>query len=351
MFNLTSNSSSDMATRTLPYYESVDDLSLKLVDIANIFVLPFLCAIGIVLNLASIFVILKLTLKTELYQFMFLNSFVDLLFFIFSIFMALVRCGRYCSLGYTYLSKIYELYIYLYVGNVLLMFITLLNLFTSFNRLISFSKLIVTKPSIVSFRIKLLVLLLISIVSNLPNYVLTRNVIQIGILRKLEQNSNNSTVYSAEGIYSVESIKFSLIGAVKAILFIINLARGFLLMIILFILNVMIAVKLKLHLNRKSEMLGKVGKKSSIRNSLIEQKSNLLILVFGTIYLIGNGPNSIAPFLFNFNDNGHFYKIYLIFGNFMLYIVHSSNFILFYLLNNPFRKCFDIHFNKIFRRN
>lgn len=43
-------------------------------------------------------------------------------------------------------------------------------------------------------------------------------------------------------------------------------------------------------------------------------------------FLIGNLPNSIAPILFELKIDYLSYHIYLIVGNFMLFISHSSNF-------------------------
>ena len=69
--------------------------------------------------------------------------------------------------------------------------------------------------------------------------------------------------YSDTDIYSVESLEFSKIGWVKILLFIINIARGFILMIILFIFNVIIAIKLKLYMSKKNEKFGYKMEKSN----------------------------------------------------------------------------------------
>ncbi|CAF0913954.1 unnamed protein product [Brachionus calyciflorus] len=331
---------------------SLNELSLEIIDLANIYVLPIVCLIGIILNFLSTFVLFKLRAKSELYKFMLSISISDFLFLLLSIFLVIIRCGRFCQYGYTYISKFYELYFYLYLGNIFLMFVLLVNLLICYNRITSFSKH-TNKTKFVTFKVKIICVIVIATLANVPNYVMTRQVKKIGVLRKIIANETSGLVFSDMDLFSVESFEFSKINWVKVVLFIFNLGRGFILMIILFVFNLAIAIKLKMYLNSKSKRFGLKAEKSSSMSVVTDQKKKsttpertvaeykftIMTLIFGTFYLIGNLPNSLAPMLFLFiirmsselrlfiieHTNGIINKIDLHVENILIHLDQSSN--------------------------
>lgn len=142
------------------------------------------------------------------------------------------------------------------------MFVLLVNLLICYNRITSFSKH-TNKKKLVTFKVKIICVIVIATLANVPNYVMTRQVKKIGVLRKIIANETSGLVFSDMDLFSVESFEFSKINWVKVVLFIFNLGRGFILMIILFVFNLTIAIKLKMYLNSKSKRFGLKAEKSN----------------------------------------------------------------------------------------
>lgn len=69
------------------------------------------------------------------------------------------------------------------------------------------------------------------------------------------------------------------------------------------------------------------------------------------LFLIGNVPNSISPILFTLNVNSLTYSIYVIFGNFMLFISRGSYFFIYYNFNSNFRTVFKCFFRRLLGLN
>ena len=253
-------SNSNNEKSELKIFRSLDELSDETIDLVNIYVLPFICLIGIILNFLSIIILVRLRFKSELYKFMLSISVSDFIFLFLSIFLVIFRCGRFCPYGYTFISKFYELYFYLYFGNVLLMFVLLINLLICYNRIRSFSNRTIKADSI-AFRTKLILVILTTTLASIPNYAMTRYVKKIGVL-KPEVNTTDKQSNNELDIYSVEPFDFSLIEWVRIVLFIFNLARGFILMIILFLLNLFITIKLRHYIKERIKKFGASIEKS-----------------------------------------------------------------------------------------
>ena len=146
-------------------HNSTDYLSFRITDIGNTFILPPICILGVLMNLLNVIVLLQPDLKDAIFSFMLINSIADFLFLFICSFTFIIRCGVLCNSGYTYESKFFELYIYLFVGNSILLFSTLLDIVVSLNRLFSFSlspNLIYKKIGSLKLPIKCLILILIS---------------------------------------------------------------------------------------------------------------------------------------------------------------------------------------------
>lgn len=79
-----------------------------------------------------------------------------------------------------------------------------------------------------------------------------------------------------------------------------------------------------------------------------EQNVTKMVLVMCAMFLVGNVPNSISPILFTFNVNSVIYSIYVIFGNFMLFISRGSFFFIYYFFNSKFRHVLNNLVSKLF---
>ena len=279
----------------LPQFNSTLSLSSKISDQFSTFVFPAICFLGMSLNSVSIYVLCKILSKNKtantrnasasnnMFKYMLMNQIVDLISGIFSVFIALFRCGSYCSLGYNFYSKVYEQYIYLFIINSVLFWGFLIEIAFAFERLASFSAKTINNQEnkFLSFKRKIFLLFIISLIANTPTYLISRSITPIGIL----VTNNYEILYTVAS----NSIGNSLYG--KIFLFIWTMLRGFLLYIGLFILNLIIAYKFKKHLKSKINKTGRTEAKSTDNQSKIkERKVTKMLIIINMYYLIGNFP-------------------------------------------------------------
>ncbi|CAF0720134.1 unnamed protein product [Brachionus calyciflorus] len=321
-------------------YNSTESLSLRITDIGNSFILPPICFIGIILNLINILVLLQPELKDEINKFMLINSILDLKFLLICSVTFIIRCGSFCQFGYTYISKFYELYIYLFVGNSILLFATLMEILVSLNRLFSFStspNLIFKKFNKLNAMLKCVILIIFSLFINFPSYILTRSVQRIGIL---ETKSKTGLVNYKE-LYIVGNNRLGKDPLFTILLFLLTLFRGIFFLAILFILNIIIGYKFRLQMHKKTKILPDglsiLNSKSIIKTKVAEEKVTKMIMLMCMLYLFGNVPNSISPILFTLKYEILAYNKYVIFGNVMLFASRGSYFFVYLYFNKNFK--------------
>jgi hypothetical protein len=229
-------------------YDSIDSLSSRLTDFGNFFILPILNTYSFFTNLICIIVFLNKKLNGETNQILLLISFSDFINVIFRVLLMPARCGIYCSIGYSYLMKFYELNIFLLLGNILLTFVIFLYIYLAIIKLLSFSKKKrISTFSIRKSKLKICLALLVSTIVNSPNYLFTRNISLIGYLN-IRNSTNN--VIDLRPLYRVRSA-IDPISILDELLFVLTFTKGFLMVIILLIINLTAYIKLKFYLKRK----------------------------------------------------------------------------------------------------
>lgn len=123
---------------SLPIHYSKSSLSSMLTDLFNVFIIPFISVAGFIEKGISIVTLRKILYKkaniSYIYYYMITNEIIDIINCCIIGFTFLFRCGTYCSIGYTYVSKTYDMVFFVYFTNVLQQVQTFLE--------ISFSKLI-----------------------------------------------------------------------------------------------------------------------------------------------------------------------------------------------------------------
>ena len=238
----------------LQYYDSYEALTVRFVDYGNVYVLTTTSLFGMLTNILCIIIICHLDKKDFMNKFMLAYSVLNFEFHLVNIFVGVIRCGALCAYGYTYGSKIYELYVYLFSQNVILLTCILLDLCISLNRLASFSNktslcLIIKKENFVRVFMSIFV---VSIMVTCVCYLIPREVDKLGWLVLLN-NNNNTNVSSVEykALYQITPNMYGQMNSVKIFLFTLNVIRGSLLLVILFVLNVVVVYKYSTHLKRK----------------------------------------------------------------------------------------------------
>jgi hypothetical protein len=200
------------------YYYSLGSLSNRVLDYGYVYFIPFACLLSILTNLISVIVLAQPNLKELLFKYMLLNSALDIITFSLVFWMMLVRCGSLCSLGYSYYSKIYEQYIFLYLQNVSQFYSNCLDLHITFIRLLVFSKsLKKIADQFISQRIKFGCIVLLGLLIPLNN-IFTNEIVKIG---SLVNEFDNSTKIEHLFLVKTKSIEQNVF--LKSFLIILNL--------------------------------------------------------------------------------------------------------------------------------
>jgi hypothetical protein len=127
-----------MNSSELMVFYSRENLTIRFADYSNVYILPSICVLGMFLNMVNMVVTLKARSEhqhDQVMKYILINSFIDFSFFLTQVFLAIIRCGSLCPYGFTYAAKFYEIYVYLYVGYVLITFQVILNIHVTIQEL------------------------------------------------------------------------------------------------------------------------------------------------------------------------------------------------------------------------
>ena len=252
-----------MNISSLPVYYSKERLTPRFADYSNVYVLPPICAFGIATNILCIIVSAKRDeSNAKSLDYILLNSIIDVVFLLIQLFLFIIRCGALCPYGYTYGAKFYEIYIYLYIGYVLITSQVLLSMYIAWDRLNMFSgKLSKQKPKLNLFMVYI-IFFIIGGILNTPQIILPKIIIPLGIFKSNE----NSTTYEIIWIRSTKSeYETELAQWLLASLSLINYP---LLYSLLFLLNIWVCLKFRLYLKSRQQLL-KYATSSNLSHHLI----------------------------------------------------------------------------------
>ena len=160
------------------------------------FVLPLVSFGVFILNLINTIVLLKITTKNLLYKYMLSNSYANLAYSFICSFVFLMRCGKYCTISEAFLTKVYELYFFIYFSSVLAIFNILIEIIIAYYR---YS--IVANKSISRFAsIKkiLIILFALSAIYYLP-FTIWRKISKKEVI-SLNSHSNHTVLYYGDSL-------------------------------------------------------------------------------------------------------------------------------------------------------
>jgi hypothetical protein len=238
---------------SLECYTSYSELTDEITDYGNLFVLTFTSLFGLITNLLCIIIIGYLDKRDFMNKFMLAYSLLNFEFHLINVFVGLIRCGSLCSYGFSYGSKIYELYFYLIGQNIILLTCILLDLGISLNRLASFQNktsmyLIIKKEN---FTCVFVCIFLASVLVISICYLLPRQVNQLGwLVDENDFNISNQTTMG-KALYQVTANDIGKNDKIVIFLLVLNIFRGVVLLVILFVLNVIISYKYQRHMKMK----------------------------------------------------------------------------------------------------
>jgi len=197
----------------------------------------------------SVIVLAQPNLKEILFKYMFVNSTLDIITFSLAFWMMIVRCGSLCSLGYSYYSKIYEQYIFLYLQNVSQFYSNCMDLHITFIRLLVFSKSLKKfADRFISQRIKFGCIVLLGLLIPLNN-IFTNEIVKIG---SLVDEFNNSTKMEHLFLVKAKSIEQNIY--LKSFLIILNLFTSAFFIGVSLAANLILIYKFKKYIKGKRKM-------------------------------------------------------------------------------------------------
>jgi hypothetical protein len=321
----------------LTIYYSKDNLTTRFSDYNNVFTLPLICALGMTFSLTSLVVAFQIKRRDHIMQYILANSLIDFLFLLTQLFLFLIRCGSLCAHGYTRAAKIYENYIYLFVGYTLNTFQALYNILMAIDRLSLFSASSCFASTLTTRRKThwyFVLFLTLALLLNVPEYLLSRNVQAVAILISTELSSTGTSV---EYLYNWITKDDWRVDHLKIFLTIFALLKSPFLYIVMGAYNILVGVKFRNFIKKKKAM----SSKPSVDKPAAEIKFTITILTSFVVYLIGNFTDSMSVFLeilspdiFNNND------FILIIGNTLFFASHAVKLFIYYILNSTFRKKF-----------
>lgn len=180
-----------MNSTELPIFYSKENLTTKFQDYSNVVLLPSICLFGMLTSLACLIGSFhKEESNAKILNYIFINSFVDFIFLLTQFFSIIVRCGALCPYGYTYYAKIYEIYVFWFVGYSLVNAQVMFCIYVAYDRLKMFSNKIDNNRT--SLYIVFGVCLCIGVGFNIVPYGFSKDVIVKGVL--VTPTSSNTTI-------------------------------------------------------------------------------------------------------------------------------------------------------------
>ena len=247
-------------------------LSPRILDTLNVYVQPFFSLFTLVCSMLCAITLSSKRLEGITYQHLFIDSVAATVYGLSNCFTFIIRCGALCSLGYSYWSKLYEIYFYGYLGKSLELFMLLVEIHLSYLRIASFSKENKSRAYI-PIKFRYVIFFIVAFSTCVTVTILPRSIILTGYLAPMSGLNNtiltNVTIdssYTPLYIISVKD-KYSTLGL---ILLVISILQGVGLLMVLVIINVVLFVKFRLFL-RKKKISGS-GKSPSVYVFKINKK-------------------------------------------------------------------------------
>ncbi|RNA32837.1 hypothetical protein BpHYR1_034125 [Brachionus plicatilis] len=316
---------------SIKLYYSKRELSSIVADYINVFWLPLICIFGMITNILNILVSYNKNFLQNPLKVILVDSIGDLFFLLIQSFLFIIRCGSLCPWGYSYPAKFYEVYIYLLIGYILVVFRVLVDLSVSFNRLLILSSVQMKE---INFYLQLIVFITIAIVLNVPIFGISRQIVVKGYYYPDRNSSSYEILYDKD---VRENFKIRWVAIVMSA---ITVVKDPFLFTSFCGINIAIAVKFRQHMSKKKSMTlvnmvkttvntisqestNKKGK-SKGSSSRRENSTTLMLLGLCVIYFFGNLIDTSAIILDIFRFDVYYkYGFIVLIGNTLFFLSHS----------------------------
>jgi hypothetical protein len=221
-----------------------ENLTDLFTDYSNVYLLPSLSAFGMLTNAVNIVVTWRVHVSDHIQSYILVNSMLDFLFLLTQFFVVIVRCGTLCAWGYTYLAKLYDLYVYLFLCYIILTFQALFNLLMTVERLLLFSNKLSKGCGKIKAILLMFTFLTLAVILNAPSFLFSRYIKEIGVSKW-----NNQTVYQ---IIVKDEYKS---GFLMSLLIAFILVKNPLLYILTGLINLLVALKFRKFIRKKHQLI------------------------------------------------------------------------------------------------
>lgn len=181
---------------------------------------------------------------------MLLSSIFNFVYLLIVFANTIARCGSYCAVSYNHSSKTYEQYVYLFIGNTILLSEFLLDLIFSLYRLISFSsKFNHSRLHKISTSAKFIFIVVLSVLANIPLFLTGR------VIKKFTCTKFENSETKLDTIYSIVINEIDASFIMRDFMLVISVVRGPLLFVLLFLVNLVIGYKFSKFIRNKKNVI------------------------------------------------------------------------------------------------
>ena len=216
------------------------------------FVIPCICAFGITTNVINIIVFSNKEMGDITYKYLKINACSNICYLSICFFLFMGRCGSFCTIDSSYVGVFFMYFFYSYAKGIPAIMTIIIQILVSVLRLgIVSNKKMCNLPN---FKLTMFGMTIFSAVFYLP-YILNKKIIEI----KTESqfiNGTNQTM-NVESTYKLGLSTFGQTDVSKWLIIVTTSIRGFISLIIILVIDIVSAVKLKEHLEKKKKIKGK----------------------------------------------------------------------------------------------
>lgn len=188
-----------------------DDI-VKLSDFYWTYILPSISIFSLVTNSINIFVFIRLRSQNPIYKYMLINSLTNFVYSFICSFVFLMKCGQFCKQEKTFISRVYEIYLFYYFSNVLDIFNILVEIIIATQRYTIVSNKII--PVKMPIRFILLFLLIFSALYCLPVLIWEEVITKVNSFSQETMSESNK-----EDLDNKYKILFGVLSSIRCLFF------------------------------------------------------------------------------------------------------------------------------------
>jgi hypothetical protein len=298
----------------------------------NTFVIPSICVLGMITNLLSIYIFIKLKVADPTFKLMLINSSFNLAYLFMCSFSFIFRCTFLCSFSASYVTKLYQLYIFLYLTSSFAIMVSFVELLNTVQRYFTMRNMLFFKR----FPIWLAVLIIFVFCI----------LIYVPVLLDYEIGRKNSIAYVIQKTNFSSTIGSQILSISTSVL------RGPIVLVLISISNVLTIIEFKKIMSKKKLMIkGLIEHSSNNSAKNTQRKSELnmtqLVITSCMLYIICNLPNSVSFILSTLKlNNTVFFQYFVTFSNTVLFLYHGLTFFIYFFFNKKFKMCLKTELSK-----